>query len=66
MNQKLQVVINNLSSKPFSDNDSKYRDLQKLKDNLDHEKNVLINENLQLISENKNFKLQLQKSSKSN
>jgi len=60
-NQKLQVVINNLSTNKSNDNDAKIRDLQKLKDNLDNEKNILINENIQLTTENKNFKLQLQK-----
>jgi len=34
---------------------------KKLKDNVENEKNILINENIQLTTENKNFKLQLQK-----
>lgn len=38
MNQKLQTVINNLSSTHSNDNEGKLRDLQKLKENLDHEK----------------------------
>jgi len=61
MNQKLQIVINNLSSNHSNVDDAKLRDMHKLKDNLENEKNILINENIQLTTENKNFKLQLQK-----
>jgi len=38
MNQKLQIVINNLSSNHSNIDEAKLRDMQKLKDNLENEK----------------------------
>jgi len=38
MNQKLQIVINNLSSNHSNVDDAKLRDMHKLKDNLENEK----------------------------
>jgi len=60
-NQNLQIIINKMTSTKKNDSDNKLRDLQNIKDNLDKEKNALINENLQLTTENKNTKLLLQK-----